>query len=223
MNEREATLDPTNQLVIIARLSEFCQFRGRTLNERDPWAYMRDKLLQIEAPLLALKSQLLASMKKHLLEDMRAGGMDDERFADYKMLFEHLVSRGDFADLAIHLSLAAGPGAVQWVADLLPQMKAANMFDVERLPAAERGSSWEKLVKELQGRLYLDVLEKVLARKPRTAKRKAYVLRKLRAIVAEYCTVMHIPITAEDTFTPFMLPRVEALVAANLRLLNKYR
>jgi hypothetical protein len=220
----ELTLDPTHQLVIIARLGEFCQFRGATLyHEKDPWLYMRGKLSQTEEPLVALKAQLLAATKKHLLAEMRAGPVTDDRFADFKTLLERLLSRGDFVDLAIHLNAAAGKDALKWIEPIIGPMKATNLFAEEKLPAEQRNPSWEKLIKELGDRIYLDTLAKTLTRKPRTAFRKRMVLRKLRASVAEYCTVMHIPLSAADTFTPFMLPRVEALIAANMRFLNKYR
>ncbi|MBI3551337.1 MAG: hypothetical protein HY077_02360 [Elusimicrobia bacterium] len=220
----DTTLDPTHQLVIIARLSEFCQFKGHILyHEKDPWLYMHEKLNQIQEPLLALKTQLLAATKRQLVAEIKTGGMTEERYSDYKALLERLVSRGEFVDIAIHLSTQAGPAAAQWVADLIKSMKPVDIFVEERLTPEQRNPSWDKLVKELSARLNHDVLGKILTRKPRTAKRRAIVLRKLRGIVAEYCTVMHIPITANDTFTPFMLPRVEALIAANLRFLRKYR
>ena len=69
----------------------------------------------------------------------------------------------------------------------------------------------------------IDRLGTVLVRKPPTAQRKAMVLRRVRRNVAEYCCVVRIPTDSQDAFTPFMLPRIEALIAANLRFLLKYR
>jgi hypothetical protein len=222
MNDR--TLDPTHQLVIVARLGEYCRFRGHTLyHERDPWFYMREKLMQIEEPLSSMKEGLFAATRRKLLEEMREGGMSEERFSEYKGLFERLLSRGDFADLAFHLTTAAGPSAIRRAEEILLTLNPVHLFIEERLPAEQRSPSWEKLVKELYIRLDLDLLGRVLQRKPRTAKRKAVILRRVRSKVAEYCTVVRIPMDAADTFTPFMLPRIEALVAANLRFLNKYR
>ncbi len=217
------TRSPSHQLVIVARLAEFCQWRGgHLLRESDPWLYMRDKLLQIEPPLTALKQDLFRKTSRRLLEELKAGPLDNERFADYRALFERLLSRGDFADLAIHLAAPPQPD-VAWIEGLLRKLSPHHLFIEERKPAAERSPSWEKLVAELHARLGLDVLGRVLSRGPRTAKRKRYVLRRLRQNVAEYCTVVHVPLHDGDTFTPFMLPRVEAIVAANLRFLNQYR
>lgn len=220
----DIALNQTHQLVIVARLGEYCRFRGHTLyHERDPWLYMREKLLQIEEPLAAMKDQLFAATRKRLLEEMRAGGVTEERFSDFKSLFEKLLSRGDFADLAFHLSTSAGPSAARRAEETIISMKPTHLFIEERLPPERRNPSWEKLVMELYVRLDLELLDRVLKRKPRTPKRKAVVLRRVRANVAEYCTVVRIPMDATDTFTPFILPRIEAVVAANLRFLNKYR
>jgi hypothetical protein len=219
------SIDPRHQLVILTRLGELCRFRGATLyHERDPWNYMRRKLQETEPALEGLKGGLFRATNKGLLEELAAGRMDEERYADYKTLYEKLLTSGDFADLAIHLEPSHDPRRqAEWCRQALSQIQPMNLFIEERKPPTERGSDWERLVSELYRRLGLDCLEKILARKPRTAKRKAVVLRRLRANVAEYCSVVHIPTNDQDTFTPFMLPRIEGLIAANLRFLDRYR
>ncbi len=218
------SIDPSHQLVILARLSEFSQFKGATVaNERDPWNYMRRKLHETEPAMVGLKDNLYRLTAKRLLEELKKG-MDAERYADYRSLFERLLTPGDFADLAFHLDPAAPPaGQLEWVKGMLIDVRPTNLFIEERKPAGQRPASWEKLVNELYGRLGLDLLDRVITHKPRTAKRKAVILRKVRANTAEYCSVVRIPTQANDTFTPFMLPRIEGLIAANLRFLDKYR
>lgn len=215
----------SHQLVIVARLGEYCQFRGHLLYyEKDPWGYMREKLLQIEQPLASLKNELLAVTRQGLLTEIRTGGLDSERYSDYRLLFERLLDRGDFADLAIHLNPdGAGAAQAEWVEKTLRHARPTNPFTEERKPAGERSPSWEKLVAELYSRLDLERLGRILSRKARTPARKARVLRRVRRNVADYCAVVRIPTDPSQTFTPFILPRVEALVAANLRFLNKYR
>lgn len=215
----EVPLDQKHQLIIMARLTEFCRFREYPLkNEHDPWVLMRNKLGQIEAPLSDLKTELLASAKKALLDELRAGKIADARLSDYKALFERLLSRGDFADLAFALMGPAGG-----IADTLQHLKPIHLFLEERLPAERRSPSWEALVKELTSRLDIARLDAVLGREEATDRRKRIVLRRLRMNTAEYCTVVRVPISADDTLSPFMLSRVEAVVAANLRFLGKYR
>ena len=216
-------IDPAHQLVVIARLAEFCQYRGATLRyEQDPWDYMLRKLRETEPPITALKESLLKTTRTRLLAEVTGGSLDAERCSDYRMLFERLLSPGDFADVAIHLVAGASNqhAALQQV---LSQLKATNLFLEEGKAEGQRSPSWDRLVGEFYRRLDLERLGQVLGRKPRTAKRKAMVLRRVRSNVAEYCTVVHIPTDPKDTFTPFMLPRIEAVIAANLRFLKKYR
>lgn len=222
MNETPI-INPSHQLVIIARLAEFCRYQGATLrHERDPWDYMLRKLQETAEPIAALKESLLNATRARLLEEVQAGGLDAERCSDYRMLFERLLSPGDFADVAIHLT-AGAPNQAAALRNILSQVRATNLFLEEGKAAGQRSPSWDKLVGEMNRRLGLDRLGDVLGRKPRTDKRKAVVLRRVRSNVAEYCSVVHIPTDPKDTFTPFMLPRIEAVIAANLRFLKKYR
>lgn len=218
-------INPAHQLVILTRLREFCEFHTHTMHqEKDPWGYMRRKLLETEEPLTGLKRELFEATNAKLLEELRSGGLDEERFTDYRALFEKLLSQGDFADIAIHLSTAAvGPAHFQNVLSVLKNIKPTNCFQEEKKLPEHRSASWEKLVKELSYRLDIDLLDKLLSRKPRTNLRKRVFLRRLRGNVANYCGVLNIPTDPNETFTPFMLPRVEAVVAASLRFLNKYR
>lgn len=219
----QSPVGASHQLVIQARLAEFCSFHQRmAVHVTDPWEFMRQKLLQIEEPLVAMKRELLDRTRVHLLEELGKGPMSEERFSDYRLLFERLVSRGQFVDVAMHLG-AAPPPSMPLLKPALASLKVHCLFDEERLPEAQRGPAWQKLVAELSSRLDLDLLDKVMSRKKRTPRKRAGVLRRLRRNVSEYCTVVRIPVTAADTFTPFMLPRIEALVAANLRFLNKHR
>ncbi|MBI4376938.1 MAG: hypothetical protein HY549_10875 [Elusimicrobia bacterium] len=221
----QETLNTSHQLVIIARLSEYCQY-GRILkyHESDPWNYMRRKLLELEEPLAAVKEGLLKSAKARLLQEMSQGAVLEERYAEYKTLFESLISRGDFADLAIHLNSGGDlKTRIEMVREMLTRVKPHHVFLEEKKSPAERSPSWEKLVSELSERLDLALLERVLNHKPRNAKRDSVVLRRLRSNVLEYCSVVRIPLSSSDTFTPFMLPRIEALIAANLRFIKRNR
>lgn len=217
-------IDPTHQLVILARLAEFCEYKRHAYQDSDPWDFMRRKLRETQPPLAKLKDELLSGTSGKLLEELRAGPLDNERLADYKTLFERLLSPGDFADLAIHLQDGIDPAEMlSSCKRVLQLVRAHNAFAEEAKPAARRSQAWEKLVAELNRRVGIEALDQTLSRKPKTARRRAFVLRRLRRNVAEYCTVVRIPKSPQDTFTPFMLPRVEGLIAASLRLLDKHR
>ena len=214
--------DVSHQLVIVARLADFCRFRSPFLQESDPWGYMLRKLGELEEPLTGLKTALFRATRRRLLAEVRSGSLDAERCADYRTLFERLVSPVDFVDIAFHLAPGVANQA-EALSAVLDQVRPATLFLEERKEPPQRSPSWDKLVEELYRRLGLDVLGRIMVRKPATAARRAMVLRRLRANVAEYCSVVRIPTSPQDTFTPFMLPRIEALIAACLRFLKKYR
>jgi hypothetical protein len=182
---------------------------------------MRDKLLQIEAPLAGFKQDLFDRTRRRLMGELRAGPVSEENLSEYRFLFDSLLSRGDFVDAVVHLT--GGQPPLGLLETTLAAMKANNLFVEERKPPTARNPAWEKLVGEISRRLDLDMLDKVMARPGRTPRRRAAVLRRLRRNVAEYCTVVRIPMDPGDTFTPFLLPRVEAVVAASLRFLTRYR
>lgn len=213
----------SHQLVIQARLAEFCDFRAaKSRHVSDPWEFMRSKLQQTEEPLAAMKRELLDRTRSQLLGELSAGPLTGERYSDFRVLFERLVSRGQFVDVALHLA-PSPPPSLELLRPALSSLKVHTSFDEERLPAPERDPAREKLVAELRSRLGLDALEAVMKRKKKNPRRRAAVLRRLRKNVAEYCAVVRIPVTAADTFTPFMLPRIESLIAACARFLNSYR
>lgn len=219
----DIVLDPVPQTAALARLADFCRWdKARAEILGPPWPYMREKLLQAAAPIGALKAGLYAAAGRKLLAELKSGTPTAERFADYKTLFECALSRGDFADVAIHLSPDPPPDAA-FLSQLLARLKAAPGIHEEALSPGDRSPSWEKLVAELTRRLDLEQLGALMRHRKPTPRKRAFVLKRLRANAAEYCTVMRFPASSGDPMSPFLLPRLEALVAACLRFLNKYR
>ena len=169
-----------------------------------------------------LKDDIFQSVREQLCAEFKGGDLSADRCAAYRAAFERLLSAGDFADVAIHL-FPGTPNQEESLKPLLSQVRPTNLFAEERKPAGTRSPAWEKLVDAMSRRLDLERLGAVLGRKKMTPGRQALVLRRVRRNVAEYCSVVRIPTSAEESFTPFMLPRIEALIAANLRFLQTYR
>jgi hypothetical protein len=65
-------------------------------------------------------------------------------------------------------------------------------------------------------RLGFNILERAVEHRPMNALR-------LRRRTAEYAAVLHFPKHAQNTFTPFILPRVETLIGAKQRGLRGNR
>lgn len=219
----DIALDPAHQSAALARLSDFYRWdESRRELLGPPWAYMCEKLKQTRAPISALKTGLYAAASRQLLAEIKAGSVCAERYADYKTLLESVLSRGDFADVAIHLTPDPPPDPA-WLSKLLCSLKAAPAFAEEDLPPERRSPGWEKLIADLSRRLDLGRLSEIMRHKKPTARKRAFVLRRLRLNTAEYCAVMRFPSSPDDPMSPFLLPRLEGVVAANLRFLEKYR
>lgn len=215
----------TNQQFLIARLADFCNYGQRFVNDTDPWVYMRDKLREIEEPLMQLKqAQLLVARDKFVrLINQKAVG--DTDIVEFKTILSNYLSPGEYADVAIHLDMKviANPDQCTWVLTMMTALKAFSLFDEEKKPEEVRFKGPKKKVMDMSFRLRLDVMENILTRRPLTNKRKHTLLRRLRLRVAEFCTVLHLPSNAEDTFSPFMLQQVEALTVALLRFMTRFR
>lgn len=224
--DRIAEPDGAHQRVIVARLADFCRFSGAVSSyETDPWLYMRDKLLEIQPALRAFKAERLAAARRDL-EGLLAGGkIAEEGLVELRETLNRYLSPGDFADAAIHLTPAdlAVPERREAALEVLRRARPLSLFDEEAVPEGSRAKSGQRLVAELAERVGIDALAAILVRKPLTRRRKAMALRRLRRNVAEYCSVLHLPASPEDVFSPFMAQRVEALAIACLRLLNRFR
>ena len=214
------------QNFVIARLSEYCDFRQRHSDYgRDPVQYLWTKLGEIEAPMCQLKQQMLDDAVRSFLKNVSTVGVSEDGLADFKHFLEGNLSPGDFVDAVFLLDIPSllDRDRRAMISDFLSKAKAYPRLQEETKPQAQRAKAWEKLVGEIHRRLRLDELERVLAHKPLTERRLRFILRRLRFDTADYCAVFHFPIRPDDTFTPFILPRVEALIAANQRFLRRLR
>ncbi|MFH1725889.1 MAG: hypothetical protein ABII00_14870 [Elusimicrobiota bacterium] len=220
-------LDVRNQSFVIARLADYCDYRGRYRSDiDDPIVYMWEKLRELENPMYDLKQQLLMEAACGFFWKVHDGQATEGRLADFKQLLDGYLSPGDFADAAFHLAdlgHLADKERMKTAVEFFKRLKAHRLLDEEDKPEEDRSKNWRRLVDDIYKRLQFDLLERVRRRRPLTARRLNVLIRRCRYNTAEYCTVFHFPIHPGDTFTPFIVPRVEALIAANQRFLRQLR
>ncbi|MFH2203578.1 MAG: hypothetical protein ABIJ96_10715 [Elusimicrobiota bacterium] len=220
-------VDVLKQNFVIARLADYCNFSQsfERAGTRDPIAYLWGKLREIEQPLLDLKQELLEDSVRRFFTDLNRDKASESTLADLLQLLDSYLSRGDFADAAFHLDWGSlqDPSRRQHAWDFIQPLQAHSLLDEDDKPAEQRGKNWERIVGDIRKRLGYDVIERCHARKPLTARRLRFFLRRARFQSADFCAVFRFPIHEGDTFTPFILPRVEGLIAANRRLLQMLR
>jgi hypothetical protein len=213
------------RLALLARLAEAVRWDDAVRrHETDPWAYVRRKLQDTEGPLRAYKLELFAAAKARLLDDLARPMMPPGAIAAHKEAFEALIPAGDYADLSFHLD----PGAdrqsrLDGARFVLDGARAPTLFDHEAATPDRRSRAWDKRVAEMTQRLAFDSLARIVERAPPTPAGRARIARRLRRNLGEYLAVTGGGGPLRDEITPFMLARIEAAVAAALRLLGLLR
>ena len=213
------------RLALLARLAEAVRWDDAVRrHETDAWAHLRRKLEDMEAPLRAYKLELFSDAKERLLADLERPLLSPDAVQSHKEAFESLLPIGEYADLSFHLD----PGADResrraGTAAVLAAAHAPTLFDYEALPSERRNGAWEKRVTAMSGRLDLDRLTRIAERGGMTSAKRPRVARRLRRNLAEYLSVTRGEGALRDEITPFMLARIEAAVAASLRLLSRWR
>jgi hypothetical protein len=216
------------RLALVARLAEAVRWDDKVRrHEPDPWSYVRRKLLETEGPLREFKVQLLSEASEKLLLDLADADLSDSSLTAHRESFEPLLMIGDYADLMFNLSSSLAPShRVAGARAVLAKAQVLTAFDIEALPPDRRPRSWEKQVPTMARRLQIDVLERIVDERPlETDLRRFAIARRLRRNLSEFLSVTRGaggPVM-RDEITPFMLGRLEAVIAASLRLLNRYR
>lgn len=219
-------IDSTQQNVIVARLTDFCQWSNLVSDyENNAWDYMRRKLLELQAPVLKLKQDQLMAAADAFVAQLKVRQPDEADIVEFKTAIHSYLSASDFIDISFNLTpeALANPAQKETVLDMIRSMRSVSLFQGDEAPESRCSPQTRQLIAELHHRLGLDTLDKILSRKPRTARRRRMILRRVRRNVAEFCSVLHLSFGSNDTFSPFMLLRVEALLVTCLRFLNKFR
>lgn len=212
----------SSALPLLARLGEAASFpEAVSKYESDSWSYLRRKLGECAAPLRDYKRTLYEEASTRLLDDLRESFLKPGSIMDHKETFEKLLAPGDYADLAFNLEPGGDPKVRrEAVKAVLSSAKVKTVFDTEALPPERRGKAWQALVEDTSRRLGLDVLRRIRDRAPLTPRRRTYLARRARRDLAEFLTVTRGEAGMRDEVTLFVLTRVEAAIAALLRLLD---
>ena len=216
------------RLALMARLAEAVAWTEAVRrHESDSWSYLRRKLLETEGPFREFKAQLVADAAKELLSALADPALTEAALANHREIFEPLLQIGDYADLSFNLDAGLAPDArVDGARAVLAGAKVMTLFDLETLPEDRRPRVWDKAVYTMSKRLQLDVLERIGDERGLDGeRRRAYIARRARRNLAEFLAVTRGtggPVM-RDEITPFMLGRLEAAVAATLRLLDRRR
>jgi hypothetical protein len=213
------------QLALLARLAEAMHWTEAVRkHETDSWSYMRRKLNETEGPLRKYKHEIFEKAKAALLADLRKPSLERVALESHKEAFEALLPISEYADLSYHLDSGSDhESRREGAAEVLKSAKAPVLFDYEALPPEKRSRAWEKRIDAMRPRLGLEYLTKIAENGTMTPEKRSRIARRLRRNLGEYLSVTRGEGALREEITPFMLARIEAAVAAALRLLNRWR
>lgn len=220
-------VDLSRQSFVVARFADYCAYsRPQPPGTGHPVFYLLEKLAELEEPMYLLKQELYEGAWKRFLKKAADAGVTAAEAADLRSSLEGFLSAADFVDAAFHLMDPEGlkdPARRKAAEACLSGLKAARFVAEEDKPEEARSKAWRRLTGDISKRLGLELLETVRRRRPLTERRVRMLLRRLRFATADYAAVFHCPTSPEDTFSPYILPRIEALVAVNRRFLRGLR
>jgi|GEM_PF-397588 len=203
-----------HQIRFITRLGEFT---GRV-----PAVYTDQKEFFISS--LRSMSEHLVDLKRETLNEACAafgskldrGTVTDKTIAEFEDLLEKLVSEKDFA-----MACANMIGSKELIKKRLAALVPLSLIDEEKRTEGKDLQA-DRHIRETYARLNFGALVKELNAEP-GGRAVETVLRKAREEVADYCCLYHIPLDESDTFTPYTLLHVDAMIAASYRILSDIR
>lgn len=177
--------------------------------------YLITALRDIADNVLEIKKAALAGACARFSEKL-AGRLAEEEITAFKDILDKLVSAEAF--LYIEAGLAGSPRLLR---ERLAGLKPLSLA-LEESRGALKDPAGERLVAEAYRRLGFDKLEAGYLQTVNGLARER-ALAAARGNVADYCCVYRVPVSKEDTLTPFSLSRVDAVAAACYRLLRRLR
>lgn len=200
--------------MLIVRLREFT---GRVpavyANQTE---FIITSLQSMSEHLIDLKRETLKEACEGFNRKLDRGTVTDAMIAEFKDRLDKLISGRDF-----RMVCASMVGSKELVRKRLSTLGPVSLFEEERKTSG-RDTEADRRVREAYARLNFAPLVRQVNAAPDERTVDA-ALVKARAEVAEYCCLYHIPLNEDDTFTPFSLLCVDAVIAACYRILSNIR
>ncbi|MCX5786649.1 MAG: response regulator [Elusimicrobia bacterium] len=202
-----------HQIMFIAKLREFTG-RAPAVYANQTELFL-NSLWSMSEHLINLKRAILNDACEDLAGKLDKGALSDKTIAEFKDLLEKLVSGRDFQMICGSMT-GNNKGLIK---ERLATLVPLSLVDEEK-KTEDRDMEADRQIEETYARLNFAPLVKELNAAPESGAVDA-VLAKARVEVEEYCCLYHIPLDEGDTFTPFSLLRVDAVIAASYRILSE--
>jgi len=172
-----------------------------------------NSLRSMSEHLFELKRETLMETCGNFAAKLDKGAVAGQAVVEFREQLEKLVSDGDFALISGSLI-----GGKELVKKRLSALAPLSLIDEEK-KGEGRSPEAERHIKGAYERLNFPFLIREFGASPGDRALDA-ALVKAREEVAEYCCLYQIPLDKNDTFSPFSLLRVDAVLAACCRILS---
>ncbi|MDA8130100.1 MAG: hypothetical protein M0011_01215 [Elusimicrobia bacterium] len=167
-------------------------------------------LNRVASDLKEFKLESFRALSEWVLGRRRRGPLEERDITAFKETADKLLSARDYQFVC-----AALPGSAEFLAARLAEAAPVSIAEEERKKEGEpRDPAADRLVGDAYRRLGFDRLQQLAGRQP-----EGVLLQHARELVAEYCAVYRLPLSADDTLPPFSLTRIDAVAGACFRLL----
>jgi len=210
------------QVAAIARLRDYCDYKNEGVVSQHymgQMQFMKEHLGQMSEPIMELKKLTYSDARDAFLKSLKDKTVTDASKAEFLDLLTKFMPRGLVLDVRSDMLLGEMDSLVKRLAAAEPISLLA-----EEKKKKDRDETVDKSITFLYNKLHFDdYANEYLHSTDKSTVSIDAVLLKARQSVANYCCVLRIPMNDNDTLSPFMLSSVEALVAANERLIEKIR
>jgi len=203
-----------HQIMLIVGLREFTgKVPSFYSNQTE---FITTSLQSMAEHLFNLKRETLKEACASFIRKLDKGILTEEAIAELKDRLDKLISGTAFKTIS-----AGMVGSRELITKRINALVPVSLYEEERKPENRDPESCRR-VSEAYARLNFAPLAGRVNAAPDERTIDA-ALVKARAEVAEYCCLYHIPLSENDTFTPFSLLCMDAVLAAFYRLLSNIR
>jgi len=207
-------------VLLIKKLREYCNYSEREKRYLNTIEFTHTSLyLMAESP-MELRLQTFNELRDSYLNALNKGEPTDKQGEKLLELLDRSVSESLFARIKSAMNFRCKNTLI----GLLTDIELLSMIEEGRKPLEKRSKETEAVISFVYRRLGFDNLEKEFTiSQDKGDATVDVILSKARENVAEYCCALHIPMNEDDTLSPFLLSQIDALIAANERLIKNLR
>lgn len=211
------------QSLFLTRVKEYCNYSQNCSQGAKrimhPIEFTNTMLHVLSEPIISLKRETFNELKNAYLNSLERE--DSERYRERLL---EVLDRSISDNMFQRIEFAMRIKAKETLKKLLSEIQISSLIEEERKLPEERDREAEKKIQFMYDRVgFLELEERFASAPVKSEEVLIAILNESRKCFAEFCCAIHVPMNNDDTLSPFMLMQLDALIAANERLLKRLR